>query len=195
MNGKVMAALLAVAMFTVATSSADARSRKHHTYKHRAQHMRVVAVPASSCVPDNNGRTVCSGAATQQIAERRAVDLYARGDRRERVASYDGGRIVAHPAGCPGRAFCGCGVSVRVFGKPVRNLYLAANWLKYPRASPSSGMVAARHGHVMYIESMDANGNAVVYDPNSGGHQTRVHTRSLRGYTVVNPHGARLALR
>ena len=95
--------------------------------------------------------------------------------------------IVSHPAGCPSRLFCGCGVSVRVFGRPVRNLYLAANWLRFPSAAPSAGMVAARNGHVMYIEQYLGEGKAVVYDPNSGGGQTRVHVRSLSGYKVVNP--------
>lgn len=101
--------------------------------------------------------------------------------------TYDDGRIVSHPSGCPRRAFCGCGVSVKVFGYPVRNLFLAANWLKFPRANPAPGMVAARHGHVMYIMSYNGDGTATVYDPNSGGHQTRIHTRSLSGYRIVNP--------
>jgi hypothetical protein len=99
-------------------------------------------------------------------------------------------RIVAHPSGCPYHAFCGCGVSVKIFGHPVRNLFLASNWFKFPRANPAPGMVAVRNHHVMAILAMDANGNATVYDPNSGGHQTRIHTRSLAGYRVVNPHVA-----
>lgn len=98
-------------------------------------------------------------------------------------------RVVSHPSGCPGRAFCGCGVSVSVFGRPVRDLYLARNWFKFPRSTPAPGMVAVRRHHVMKILAVDASGNATVYDPNSGGHQTRIHTRSLAGYTVVNPHG------
>ncbi len=103
------------------------------------------------------------------------------------------GQIVSHPSGCPSRAFCGCGVSVKVFGHPVRDLFLASNWFKFPHASPAPGMVAVRNHHVMYIQSVDANGNAVVYDPNSGGHQTRIHMRSLSGYSVRNPHGGRYA--
>lgn len=100
------------------------------------------------------------------------------------------GTVVGHPPGCPSRAFCGCGVSVKVFGRPVRDLFLAANWLRrFPSASPGAGMVAARRGHVMYIMSYNGDGTALVYDPNSGGHRTRVHTRSLAGYRVVNPHG------
>ena len=145
----------------------------------QAKHHRVTALTSGDCQFTNEGRQICSG----------VISVSQRSYRETRLASYDDGRVIGHPAGCPHTAFCGCGVSVKVFGHPVRNLYLAANWLKYPRATPGPGMVAARHGHVMYIESLDANGNAVVYDPNSGGHQTRIHTRSLAGYAIVNPHG------
>src|SRR5262249_46748318 len=51
------------------------------------------------------------------------------------------------PAGCP-RSFCGCGAAVRVFGRVVPELNLAANWLRFPRTAPAPGMVAARRGHV-----------------------------------------------
>jgi len=30
----------------------------------------------------------------------------------------------------------------------------------------------------------------MAYDANSGGHATQTHARSLRGYTIVNPHAA-----
>ena len=99
------------------------------------------------------------------------------------------GATVAHPSGCPRSAFCGCGVSVKVFGHPVRNLFLASNWFKFPRAHAAAGMVAVRRHHVIYIEQVDGNGNATVYDPNSGGHQTRVHERSLAGYSIHDPRG------
>ncbi len=92
-----------------------------------------------------------------------------------------------HPSGCPRTSFCGCGVSLKVFGKPVRNLYLAANWLRFPRTSPAPGMVAARRGHVFYIIKVMGRDKALVYDPNSGGHRTRIHIRSLAGFQVVNP--------
>lgn len=97
--------------------------------------------------------------------------------------------IVPNPAGCPKRLFCGCGVSVKVFGHPVRELFLAANWYRFPRAIARAGMVAifGRH-HVAYI--LDANGNsATVYDPNSGGHATRIHARDISRATIVNPTG------
>lgn len=98
--------------------------------------------------------------------------------------------VVAHPAGCPARAFCGCGTAVRLLGSPVRSLWLAANWLRFPRAAPAPGMAAARRGHVFAIEQVLGNGKVLAYDPNSGGRKTRIHVRSLAGYTVVNPHGA-----
>ncbi len=97
------------------------------------------------------------------------------------------GGVVGHPAGCPGRAFCGCGAAVRVFGSPVRSLWLAAAWLRFPRAAPAPGMVAARRGHVMVLESHVEGSTWIVYDANSGGHATRVHARSIAGYTIVNP--------
>lgn len=100
-------------------------------------------------------------------------------------------QIVAHPAGCPHRAFCGCGVSLHVFGKAVRagGLAIAAEWLRFPRAHPAPGMVAARRGHVFAILDVRPGGMVLAYDPNSGRHQTRIHLRSLAGYTVVNPRG------
>ncbi len=107
------------------------------------------------------------------------------------------GRVVAHPAGCPRRLFCGCATAVKVFGKPVRSLYLARNWLRFPRTSPAAGMVAFRSrkggGHVAYIKEYLGAGMAVLYDPNSGGGRTRVHTRSIAGWIVVNPHASQVA--
>lgn len=97
------------------------------------------------------------------------------------------GTVVGHPSGCPGRAFCGCGASVRVFGHPVRSLYLAANWLRFPRAAPAPGMAVARRHHVMVLESHVGGNDWLVYDANSGRHATRVHVRSIAGYTIVNP--------
>jgi hypothetical protein len=61
-------------------------------------------------------------------------------------------RIVGtRPAGCP-YSFCGCGAALRVFGRIVPELNLAANWFRFPRTSPAPGMVAARRGHVFVLE-------------------------------------------
>lgn len=102
-----------------------------------------------------------------------------------------GEEIVAHPAGCPARSFCGCGVAVHVFGKPVRELWLAANWFAFPRAAAGPGMVAVRRHHVMAILEAHGDNTATVYDPNSGRGQTRIHRRSLAGYVVVDPRAGR----
>jgi hypothetical protein len=97
--------------------------------------------------------------------------------------------VVAHPAGCPRVAFCGCGAAVRVFGHPVRDLWLAANWFKFPRASLAPGTVAVKHHHVFVVEQVLGNGMVLAYDANSGGHATRIHMRSVAGYTIVQPRG------
>jgi len=107
-------------------------------------------------------------------------------------ARYDLSReqvIGGRPAGCP-RSFCGCGASIRVFGRIVPELNLASNWLRFPRAAPAPGMVAARQGHVFVLEHHIGGDTWMAYDANSGGHATRLHARSLRGYTVVNPRAA-----
>ncbi|WP_275196111.1 hypothetical protein [Bradyrhizobium sp. CSA207] len=108
------------------------------------------------------------------------------------VASSETSRteiVSGRPAGCP-QSFCGCGAAIRVFGRVVPELNLAANWLRFPRTSPAPGMVAARRGHVFVLEQHIAGDIWKAYDANSGGHATRIHPRSLRGYTIVNPHAA-----
>jgi len=110
-----------------------------------------------------------------------------------RYYKAEGSVVGGRPAGCP-RRYCGCGVSLKVFGKIIPELNLAYNWKrKFPRTSPAPGMVAARSGHVYYIMRVIDSSTVVAYDPNSGGGRTRIHERSLRGYTVVDPHGNRMA--
>ena len=101
--------------------------------------------------------------------------------------------IQPHPAGCPKRAFCGCGAAVKVFGTPRRDLWLARAWYRFPRTSPASGMVAVRPGHVFVLLSHISGNVWSVYDANSGKRLTRVHHRSIAGWAIVNPHGSRLA--
>ncbi len=97
--------------------------------------------------------------------------------------------IGGRPAGCPHR-FCGCGASLHLFGRIVPGLNLAANWLRFPRAAPAPKMVAARRGHVFVLEQHIGGDVWLAYDANSGGHQTRLHARSIAGYVIVNPMGA-----
>lgn len=184
----------AIAVILLIPTTAQAAKHYHHHYRHQQRPMHVDQYPAMAYPayqptyqPQQKSHRWSRKFADATFAR------YADGN-----IEYDSGRIVNHPAGCPGRAFCGCGVCIRL-GIPIATckklgLFLASNYIhKFPRTSMAAGMVAARSGHVMYIERLDANGNAVVYDPNSGGHATRVHTRSLAGYTIVNPHGSRYA--
>lgn len=90
------------------------------------------------------------------------------------------------PAGCPAR-FCGCGASLHLFGRIIPFLNLAANWLRFPRAAPAPGMAAARRGHVFVLKQHIEGKKWLVYDANSGGRKTRLHPRSIAGFTVVNP--------
>jgi hypothetical protein len=95
--------------------------------------------------------------------------------------------IGGRPSGCP-RAFCGCGASLQVFGKIIPALNLADNWLRFPRAAPAPGMVAARHGHVFVLKEHLGGNVWLAHDSNSGRHLTRLHPRSIAGYSIVNPH-------
>lgn len=101
--------------------------------------------------------------------------------------------VQPHPAGCPKRAFCGCGAAVKVFGHPRRDLWLARAWYRFPRTSPASGTVAVRRHHVFVLLSHVSGTTWLVWDANSGGRKTRVHHRSIAGWAIVNPHGSRLA--
>ncbi len=102
-------------------------------------------------------------------------------------------QLLPHPTGCPSRAFCGCGASIEVFGRSIREAWVAAWWFRFPRAQPAPGMVAVRSHHVFVIREVRAPGLVLAYDANSGGHRTRIHLRSLAGYTVVNPRGSSYA--
>lgn len=150
----------------------------------------------SAAHPDCNILFPCQGVAASPRGERVvkamggfgvAKPVYSR--RAEITPQRAAASVVAHPSGCPSRAFCGCGTAVRLLGAPVRSLWLARAWFKFPRAAPAPGMAAVRNGHVFAIEQVLGNGTVLAYDPNSGGRQTRIHVRSLAGYTVVDPRG------
>jgi hypothetical protein len=101
----------------------------------------------------------------------------------QRGAEILGGR----PAGCP-RRFCGCGVSLKVFGRIIPRYNLAANWRDFAPTAPGGGAVAWRPGHVLYVEAHVSGSSYQVYDPNSGGGKIRRHVRNLSGYRFVDPH-------
>jgi hypothetical protein len=173
-------AFLAVLALVALASNADARPR---------------AVLAH---PDCNVTMPCEGVAPSARGEAIAKDIgfgaaqkvYAPKPARSapRPARISGpAQVVGHPPGCPSRAFCGCGAAVRVFGSPIRSLWLAANWLKFPRTAPAPGMVAARRGHVFVLEQYISGSTWLAYDANSGRRQTRIHARSIAGFVIVNP--------
>src|SRR3954467_6536058 len=156
---------------TVALAApANARHSHHHSHFTYA-HTRSFA-PFASARPQTAYRM------------RRAA---SRATRRTRGASGSVAVLGGRPAGCP-HSYCGCGVSLKVFGRIRPELNLAWNWAKHfqREASPRTGLGAVRRGHVMQIGG-GGTGAWVVYDPNSGRGLTRQHVRDLRGYVFVDP--------
>ena len=100
--------------------------------------------------------------------------------------------VGGRPAGCPAR-FCGCALAIRLFGRQVPGLNLAANWLRFPAATPAPGMVGARPGHVLQLlahrqpHPRCAAPCWQVWDPNSGGGRIHIHDRTISDYRIVNP--------
>jgi hypothetical protein len=195
-------AIIAMLALVCAVSNAEARQRHRHHVAHQ-----LYSPECNVSMPCDLGDAETGKKAQREYPSRnnfnRLADRKGDAESRRRARGqqlYDAmpfgmptdrsGRILPHPAGCPRRAFCGCGAAVEVFGKPVRSLWLAANWLRFPRAAPAPGMVAARRGHVFVIREVLGGGKVLAYDANSGGHKTRLHVRSLAGFIVVNPNGA-----
>jgi hypothetical protein len=192
--------LAALAAATIALS-APAEARRSANFVDAAA---VPAYPTSNWVRTARGRHH----AGHQPRHRRVAAYRRHHEAREvrkatrrsfvghsRHMAYDRGNVISgRPAGCPYQ-FCGCSASLYVFGKIIPALNLAANWLRFPRTSPAPGMAAARPGHVFIIVSVNGDGTVVAHDGNSGHHLTRIHTISLRGFTVVNPHGMKVAIR
>lgn len=104
-----------------------------------------------------------------------------------------GTQYLSHPNGCPRTSFCGCGAAVELFGRPIRSLWPSSAWFKFPRAYPGHQMAAVRRGHVFVLDRHVSGDVWWVKDYNSGGHRSRYHMRSIRGYTIVNPLSSRYA--
>jgi hypothetical protein len=102
---------------------------------------------------------------------------------------YTVSQALPHPSGCPSRAFCGCGAAVELFGSPIRSLWLAASWFKFPRAEPGYNMAAVRRHHVMVLKKHVRGDVWMVFDANNGHHRTSYHARSIAGYSIRNPQG------
>ena len=173
----VLAALTAVVLISAAT---PADARRVVKSPDRAPVLDVSAVapyPTEKVTRERGKRT------------RDAQPSYVRISNSERTAGVVGGR----PSGCPSR-FCGCEASLYVFGTIRAELNLAYNWVrKFPRTEPAPGMVAARSGHVMVLMSHAGGNDWMVHDGNGGRGKTWEHVRSIRGYTIVNPHASSVA--
>lgn len=98
------------------------------------------------------------------------------------------------PSSCPRRRFCGCVLSIEVFGHADPALFPAKAWFRFPRARAAPGMVAVRNHHVFKLIAHVRGSQWTSLDPNSGGGLTRIHTRSIAGFVIVNPN-ARVAAR
>jgi hypothetical protein len=153
----------------------------HPAQAYRSKHHHSAAASVGACVLTNEGRRICGPAAAQ-----RGYVVDANGNRATRVS--DNGTIIGgRPSGCP-HAYCGCGLR-KYLGLADKRLNLASNWARlFPHVGgPGPGIAAVRSGHVMYIERAAGNGQWLVRDYNSGGGLSRLHVRSVRGYTFVNP--------
>jgi len=149
---------------------------------------------ASWLQPDAGGLMQTRTYPQSRVRYRRVGRAYATAGRYAGVSGDASGAVMGgRPAGCP-RTYCGCGVSLKVFGTIRPELNLAWNWARYfqREGAPRAGLVAVRRGHVMQIVG-GGDGGWVVYDPNSGGGLTRTHVHNLRGYIFVNPQAGRVA--
>ncbi len=179
-------------------SPAEARQRHHATGMHESCNILwPCQAPISAAAVRENQRVArgeyvarqmgIGGVAPRRVRTPAVHRIPVPAPRKIIIAERTSTTIVAHPEGCPRSEFCGCGAAVRVFGHAVRELWLAANWFKFPRTSPAPGMAAVRRHHVFVLEADLGGGLWKVYDANSGHHLTRVHARSLAGYAIVNP--------
>lgn len=191
--------ILAGALCVLTIHAADARPKHHRHHSAASQRLEAVSQRLAGC--SDSVMRPCGGRLkiepsyqrydrTQEFVQIRENPVIKRmGKGLSRVMAERAGRVVAHPRGCPRRAFCGCGAAVRIFGKPIRSLWLARNWFRFPRASPAPGMVAVKRHHVFVLERRIKGKVWRVWDANSGGHRTRVHRRSIAGWTIVDPRG------
>lgn len=107
---------------------------------------------------------------------RRSAPAYSRGSR---FANLDGScRIAAHMGGP-----CGCWAAEHFFGSPVRNLWLARNWLRFPHTQAAAGTAAVwpNAHHVAPVVAVNGDGTVTVAD--SWG----THAVSAARLTFVHP--------
>jgi hypothetical protein len=173
-----MKVIIAVVLACVIATPAEARHRRDL----EPNLMQTVA-GAVQRVASKVAHAMAAGAATAAETVREAPE-------RLRLASYETAgteETVPNPAGCPPIKFCGCGVSVKVYGHPVPDLFRADEWpRRFPRATCAAGNVMHWSGHVAFI--LECRGDqARLWDPNSGRHETHVHWVSIAGADILAP--------
>jgi hypothetical protein len=156
----------------------------------RADHKtRTAATPAEPNLTHKTQRTAHNSIFCDDRGCSKSAIYRADAAARESYASVDWGMVVGdRPDGCP-HAYCGCEASRYVFGKARPELYLASNWMKFPRSKPAPGMAAVRDHHVMVLMSHAGGNDWMVHDGNAGLGKTREHVMSINGYVIVNPTG------
>lgn len=178
------ALLAAAAIAVIAVSPAEAKRRVHAGYSPVAQ--------GTSCVQnENDGKSYgCPSTSTTTWSGHNGWAGPSPSETHAVTYAQSRGEVIGtRPGVCTDSRYCGCGVSIWAFGHSVRDLWLVKNWRRFPRAEPAAGRVVLfGNYHVAGIESVDANGNAVLYDPNSGGGLTRRHTVNIHGLEVRDPH-------
>lgn len=157
-------------------------------------------ITSTECFRDEDragSRMNCSSGEAQQarVAEAPRKKGKAPARPRQTAVATAEGVIGGRPPEChiirKGRLipFCGCALSVKLYGYVKPALMLADNWRKsFPRTLPAPGMVAARPGHAFQLVSHVSGNIWLVWDANSGGGKIRLHHRSIAGYSIVNPH-------
>jgi hypothetical protein len=170
-------------VLTFLCTNAEARSHRHHSqHKHHHVHHRHHAIQHKIQVQPNLFSWF-------QPAQYQPTQTVKRVKTTHHYYSDAATQVLPHPSGCPARAFCGCGVSLEVYGRPIKELFLAANWYKFPRTSPAPNTVGVARHHVFVLKQHISGSIWMVYDANAGRHLTLLHPRSISGYTIVNPHG------
>lgn len=200
---------LTLVVFLCFTGTSEARVR----YRHHAAHPTAnLFQPDSNIMFPWFGASVTQKAArpvirAQQHVRKRALYASLPAFKRTRqavspatgparYAAHTGTEIVPNPPGCPRTLFCGCGAAWKIFGQPLRelayagrklNLWWAPDWMIFPKAAPAPQMVAVSSHHIFVLLEDRGNGNWLTYDANSGGNATRIHVRSIAGYSIHNP--------
>jgi hypothetical protein len=148
MDSRMIRILLAAALSLACVSSADANAKKPNRKP-------IGCAIVNGAGGGGSGWHIAQEPCVKDIDKAHAINARKRARRSNAATGLPAARrrgvIIAHPSGCPRVAFCGCGAAVRLFGAPIRSLWRAANWLRFPPAAPRPDMAAVRPHHVMVI--------------------------------------------